>query len=417
MADSLFRRPYFWRRLRANPLGKLIEDYVAHFRQLGYTWLTVRGHVQGLEHFGAWLGSQRLGPKDVSRDLVRSFLIEHVRQCRCPTPAPRSLGQVRPALRNLLRMLREQGLLNEVVSRRPIDVVIEKFDVHLREVCGLSEATRQCRVKYAREFLAARFGRREPQWAALRPRDLISFVTDCARRFQPQSVQVVASSLRCFLRYLLVNGRCDCRLVDSVPRITHWRLSGLPKALTDEQVRAFLAVFDRSTPNGRRDRAMALCQVVLGMRVGEVANLCLDDIDWRNGTVRITAAKTMRPRELPLPPRVGQAITEYLRRGRLDGRCRNVFVRHKGARGHPVSTALIRGVMRLAYAKAHGCQPWGGTHVLRHTAATRMVRRGVRIKEIADVLGHQSLDSTAIYSKVDLPALTAVALPWPEVQP
>lgn len=417
MADALFRRPYFWRRLRANPLGKLIEDYVAHFRQLGYTWLTVRGHAQALEHFGAWLGSRGLGPKDVSRELVRSFLVHHIPRCRCRAPAPCSLGQVRPPLRSLLRMLRERGLLNEVVRRWPIDRVLQQFDAHLREVCGLAEATRHCRLKYAREFLEARFGRRQPRWSALRPGDLVSFVTEYARRYQPASMHVVASSLRCFVRYLQVNGWCDAGLVAAVPRITHWRLAGLPKALTDDQVSAFLAAFDPSTPNGRRDRAMALCQIVLGMRVSEVANLRLDDIDWQNGVVTITATKTKRPRELPLPPRVGRAITEYLRRGRPGGRCRNVFVRHRGARGYPVTTSLIRGVMRLAYARARGCQPWGGTHVLRHTAATRMVRSGVRIKEIADVLGHRALDSTAIYSKVDLPALTAVAMPWPEVRP
>lgn len=417
MADSLFRRRYFYVRLRANPLGKIAEEYVSRFRGLGYSWVTIRAHVQSLEHFGSWLREKGLGLKAVSRDLVRSFIREHIPKCRCPAPAPRSLGQVRPALNHLLRLLRDRGDLapDASVRRWPIDKVIDQFDVHLRDACGLSEATRLSRVKYARQFLERRFGRREPRWTALRPGHLVSFIMEYAERYRPSSLQVVASSLRCFLRYLQIQGRCGPSLVAAVPRIANWRLSTLPKALTQEQIREFLAAFDRSTATGRRDYAMALCQVVLGLRVCEVANLRLDDIDWRSGTIRVGPAKRSGPRELPLPKRVGQAVTRYLRDGRPPGRCRNVFVRHKGALGAPVTTGLIRGKMRLAYAKVRGCRHLGGTHVLRHTAATRMLQHGAKLKEIADVLGHRCLTSTAIYAKVDLPSLAAVALPWPGV--
>lgn len=417
MADSLFRRPYFWTRLHANPLGELIEEYVAHFRELGYAWLTIRERVQSLEHFGSWLRSRRLGPKAVNRQLVRSFIREHLPRCHCPRPAPVLLRQVRPALNHLLGLLRAKGALNEDVRRGPIDVVIDQFRHYLREVCGLSESTCTDRARYTRKFLEKRFGRRKLHWATLRPNDVMSFVTDYAPRYRPQSIQVVASSLRCFLRYLQVQGRCGDALVAAVPRVAHWRLSSLPKALTEEQVREFLSVFDRSTANGCRDYAMALCQVVLGLRVSEVAKLRLDDIDWQTGTVRIEESKGLRRRELPLPARIGKALIKYLRHKRPAGRCRNVFVRHKGARGAPLSNASIQGVMRLAYAKVHSCRHLGGTHVLRHTAATRMLQRGARIKEIADVLGHRSIETTAIYAKVDLPNLSAMALPWPEVRP
>ncbi len=416
MADSLFLRPYYWERLRANPLGGFIKEYVAHFRGRGYSWLTVRQRVQSLEHFGCWLRSQGLGSKAVSRGLVQRFLREHLPKCRCPRPAPVGLHQVRPALNQLLGLLRAKGMLSDNVRRGPIEVVIEQFCSHLRDVCGLAESTCRIRSRHAREFLEKRYGRCKPRWTALRPGDVISFVTDYASRYQPQSMQVVASSMRCFLRYLQAQGRCDDSLVAAVPRIAHWRLSSLPKALTDDQVRDFLAVFDRTTANGCRDYAMALCQVVLGLRVSEVAKLRLDDIDWSTGTVRIEDTKGLRRRELPLPVRVGQAIVKYVRHERPCGRCRSVFVRHKGARGTPVTNALIQGVMRLAYAKVPSCQHLGGTHVLRHTAATHMLQRGAGIKEIADVLGHRSIESTAIYAKVDLPSLTALVLPWPEVR-
>ena len=165
---------------------------------------------------------------------------------------------------------------------------------------------------------------------------------------------------------------------------------------------------------GRRDYAMALCQIVLGFRVSEVAGLLLDKIDWHSAVVRIEAAKGGRSRELPLVKRVGQAIADYLRRGRPSSTCRNVFIRHRAPRG-PVSTAVIRGAIRGALAKVEGCEHWAGTHVLRHTAATDMLRQGASLKEIADVLGHHSIETTTIYAKVDLPGLNTVTMPWPEV--
>ena len=109
MADSLFRRPYFWARLHLNPLGELIEVYVKHFRGLGYTWLTVRSHVQALEYFGCWPGSKGLGANAVNRELAQCFIREHLPRCRCPRPAPVSLHQVRPALKHLLAVARKWG--------------------------------------------------------------------------------------------------------------------------------------------------------------------------------------------------------------------------------------------------------------------------------------------------------------------
>jgi integrase len=148
-----------------------------------------------------------------------------------------------------------------------------------------------------------------------------------------------------------------------------------------------------------------------------VIALRLEDIDWREGTLRIAGGKVGRTRELPLTHGVGQAIAEYLRSGRPATSCRQVFVRHTVPVGIAIGPSLIRGVIRRAFARTEGCSHWAGTHVLRHTAASRLHRRGAGLKEVADLLGHRSLDTTAIYTKVDLPALAAVALPWPEGQP
>ena len=245
----------------------------------------------------------------------------------------------------------------------------------------------------------------------------MAFTAGYAARCRPSSAQVAASSLRSLLRFLQLHGDCGPALVAAVPHLPSWRLDHLPRTMTDEQLRRFLARFDRSTPTGRRDYAMALCQVDLGLRVSEVSALRLEDLDWRAATLRIAGGKSRRTRELPLTEGVGRAIAEYLRRGRPATTCRHVFVRHTVPVGTAIGTELIRGVIRRAFARVEGCAHWTGTHALRHTAATRLHRRGASLKEVADLLGHRSIDTTAIYTKVDLPTLAAVALPWPEVQP
>jgi site-specific recombinase XerD len=417
MLERLFHCPDVRRRLRSHPLAPLLQGYAAYLQARGYRRSTMLDYVAAAEHFASWLHSHGLGVSDVNRDRVRSFLREHLSQCRCPAPAPRSLPNVRPALSHLLRLLREQGQQEAAEPSTPIDAVIEQFRLYLRDACGLSEGTCFGRARYAREFLQGKFAAGPLCWEALRPSDVITFVTAYARRCRPRTVQGAASALRRFLRFLQSQGWCAPSLVAAVPCIPNWRLADIPKTLTDEQLRAFLATFDRAKAKGRRDYAMALCMTDLGLRVREVATLRLEDIDWRAATVRIAAGKSRRARELPLPERLGRAIARYLRRGRPVTSCRHVFVRHRAPRAVAVSTSLIRGVVRRALAKVPGCERWTGTHVLRHTAATRLHRAGAGLKGVADILGHRCLSTTTIYTKVDLPALAAVALPWPETLP
>lgn len=418
MLDHLFRRPRVRVRMRANPLGTWIEAYVAYLDSRGHPQGTIQQYVQAIEHFGSWLASRRIAPEDVTRVTIDSFLNEHLPNCRCPTPAPTCRHQVRAALAHLLCV--PGGPARQprpIPPLTPVDAVLEHYRGFLRDTCGLAEATCTYRVRYAREFLRSKFGDGPVLWGAIRPEDLMAFTVGYAARCRPGSAQVAAGSVRGLLRYLQLQGHCGPALVAAVPHIPRWQLDHLPRTMTDEQLHQFLGRFDRSTATGRRDYAMALCQTDLGMRVSEVAALRLEDLDWRQATLRITGGKTARMRELPLPEGVGRAIASYLRHGRPATSCRHVFVRHSVPVGTAVGTELVRGVIRRAFAEVEGCAHWTGTHALRHTAATRLHNRGASLKEVADLLGHRCLDTTTIYTKVDLPALAAVALPWPEEQP
>jgi integrase len=138
----------------------------------------------------------------------------------------------------------------------------------------------------------------------------------------------------------------------------------------------------------------------------------MDDVNWRDGTLQIKGAKGQRVQLLPLPIQTGEAIVDYLRHGRPATRSRTLFVRHRGPVNCPGSTGVVRSAIRRASVRCN-LDPGIGTHVLRHTAACRMLQAGASMKDIADVLRHCRLDTTMIYAKVDLARLARVAAPWP----
>lgn len=159
---------------------------------------------------------------------------------------------------------------------------------------------------------------------------------------------------------------------------------------------------------------MAVCQLELGLRACEVARLKLDDLDWAGGVLHIRHTKSRRERDLPLTTIVGRALSVYLRKGRPRSTAREVFVRHSLPIGRALKSETVRSAMREAYSRAGMERLWAGTHVLRRTFATRLHQRGVGLKSIADLLGHQSPDTTTAYTRINLQQLRQVSLPWPK---
>jgi integrase len=225
---------------------------------------------------------------------------------------------------------------------------------------------------------------------------------------------VLACAVRSYLRFRAVQHADPVEsLLAAVPLAAHWRLATLPDYLEAHEIAALMAAFDRRRPQQQRDYAIVRCLVDLGLRSSEVAALRLDDIDWKNGTLTIRVGKAQRADVLPLPSITGHAIAEYLRKARPVTESRAVFVRHRAPLDLPVDASVIRSVIRQAATRSGLTDRLHGPHRLRHSAATRMLQGGASLKEIADVLRHRSLDTTAIYAKVDVPRLAAIAQPWP----
>lgn len=297
-----------------------------------------------------------------------------------------------------------------------ISDLIGEYDVHLQKVCGVSSGTRLRYTTNARAFLEWK-SREEIEVAGICPADLIAFVSEYAFKHAPKTSKLVVSSLRSFLCFLQLKGLCDAQLVRAVPTIPAWRLSSLPTCLSESDANVLLCTFDRTTKSGLRGYAIAQCMLVLGLRAGEVARLSLDDIDWDTGIIGIPRTKSRRVDRLPLPTVVGDAIVDYLRDGRPPTPEREVFVRYAHSSGDRLSSSAISQIIRRAFHRTGLNSPSKGSHILRHTAAARMIRTGASLKEVSDVLRHRHIDTTMIYSKVDITSLREVAMPWPEARP
>jgi len=298
-------------------------------------------------------------------------------------------------------------------DQRPL---IERYEEHLLSNCGVTAGTRDLFKWHVSKFLTARFG--DPARAdlsALAPKDVINYISDLSPRYTPRTRKSAVTALRSFFRWLRMNDQCSCQLLNAVPTVSAPRLSDVPVYLSQVQFTRFLESIDHDTRVGLRTYTAALCMGRLGLRVGEVVRLTLDDIDWRKGVLRVDKGKGRRPNILPLPGDVGTAIIHYLRRARPRAISRHIFPGTPSMGTH-LHRGSLSGDLRRAFKVAGLAVPFHGTRILRHTAASRMLQKGATMKEIADVLGHRSIDTTAIYAKVDLQTLSHVAMPWPGVQ-
>lgn len=223
-----------------------------------------------------------------------------------------------------------------------------------------------------------------------------------------------ATHLRSFFQYLFSQGLTTTNLSLSVPKARQpWR-GMLPRYLSPDEVEAILAAVRVNPRRGARDYAMLILMVRLGLRAPEVIAMQLDDIDWRAGEL-LVRGKGQRYDRLPIPSDVGEAIIQYLRQERPSTTTRTLFVRYRVPNGPFKNSAVINTILKEAFA-ATGVKPptpYVGSHVLRHSLATNLVRAGASLSEIGDLLRHRSRATTMIYAKLDTDSLRSIAMAWP----
>jgi integrase/recombinase XerD len=371
----------------------------------GYTPLSSLNQLRLMAHLSRWLDDRRLGPEDLDAPRVEEYL-RHRR--RSGYTCWRSLRGMKP----ILAHLRGAGVVPAArptsASPTPFDVLLSEYEDYLLRERALEPVTARGYLRTVRDFLSTR-SKAQEGLCGLSASEVTSFILRSARSGSIRYAKLRVTALRSFLRHLHVRGEFPSDLTGAVPAVAGWRLAGLPKGITCNEVRSLLRSCDRRTHVGRRDFAAILLMTRLGLRAGEVAGLRLDDLDWTRGEL-VVRGKPRREDRLPLPPDVGRAIAGYLKHSRPRSECRHLFVRVRAPRG-PLSRTGVTALVKWAAKRAE--LPAVSPHCLRHTAATQMLRAGGSLSDVAHVLRHRHIDTTAIYAKVDRSRLHTLARAWP----
>jgi site-specific recombinase XerD len=389
-------------------LSEHLDAYATAIAQQGYARHSIRTQVVVIADFSRWLQQRHIGLQDLDGKVVDRFVRHHQQQ----TGIRRGDAGI---LHRFLAMLCQTGVVEqrqELSVQNPRQKITDAFRRYLLQERGLSRATLQNYVPFIDQFLAERFRNQTLNLSALRAADVTGFVQRHAHQFSPGRAKLLVTALRCFCRYLRHCGEIAVDLAGCVPAVPNWSRSTLPKFLPPGTVQRVLSRCDRQTPLGRRDYAILLLLARLGLRGGEVVALNLEDIDWESGQMTIRG-KGGRSAQMPLPTDVGEAIAAYLRDGRPRCSSRRVFIRAKAPLGGFASSVAICFIVMQALRRAGVESARKGAHLFRHTLACDLLRQGCSLDEIGELLRHQSPNTTAIYAKVDLPALHSLALPWP----
>lgn len=386
----------------------LIQRFLDHLKESGHNSGTIAHYRGAVLHFSVWLKCRDKRLSDVDLRVIEQFAGH---RCHCmPT---RRTTRIPPGyvgrIRRFVRFMANEQLVKPIdLPRKPLDDRLVRFGDWLRTHRGLSEATIKGRLWQLEKLLPALGTNPQAYTTAL-----IKMVALAeAKKHPPRVAQNIMTDLRTYLRFLGANGECQPFLDHTVPRVASWRLANLPKYIGAEDVERIVASCEADRPANARDKAILLLLARLGLRAGDIFNLRFDDISWEEGTIRVTG-KGRRETRLPLPQDVGDALLFYIEGSRPFTPDTHVFQRALAPyqplkRATVISRIVANAIARAGLVNA----PSHGANLLRHSAATAMLRGGASLDLIGTVLRHKSPDTTLIYAKVDASSLKQIAQPW-----
>lgn len=396
-------------RTHADEPAPWVAEFTHDLLDTGYTPLTVRRYVAVARHLAHWLVLAEVAVADVDETVIGRFA-RH--RCRCfgQRRATHVSSKYVMCVRNVVEFLGKRGIVRRqstctvsVSDRRVVE-----FQDWLRRHRGVSERTIDLHGRMVMRLLPA-LGKGPRSWNAQLLREVIVAETE---RVSRAHVKTMITALRSFLRFLGAHGLCRAGLEHAVPTIPQWRLSTLPRYIDPSQVERLIATCDRATPAGLRDRAVLLLLARLGLRASDILSLRLDDLDWRQATLSV-CGKGRRETRLPLPQDAGDAVLAYIEHARPRVPCDRVFFMLNAPTRPLTRWSVVSNIVRSAIQKAEIEAPTKGANLLRHSAATAMLRGGATLGMVGTVLRHRSPDTTAHYAKVDMTMLQQVAQPWP----
>ena len=393
-------------RLQATACSPYLDGYTDWLAAKHYASSTIELFLFGILPLGHWLETNDLSITEFDHHALDLFGHE---RATLGKRYHRS-GKQKAAFRGAMCFY-EYLVANGVVEPKP-DIskrceLLVGFEQWM--VChkGVRQATLANHMYYLKPFIVTMGDKPELYCAKAVRRHLRQVSTSS----QVPTIQAASTSIRTFLRYLVATGQCSNTLVGAVPKIAYWSLSTLPRSISPDDIEQLIDSCSMTTLTARRDRAVLLLLARLALRAGDVAALELTDIDWREGRIRV-AGKNRREFWLPMPQDVGDALVDYIQNERPNSREQRVILKCI-APMRPANRTLISSIVRRAINRTGMDTPSAGAHLLRHSAATAMLAQGATLAQIGSVLRHSSINTTAIYAKVDTNLLNGVAAPWP----
>jgi integrase/recombinase XerD len=413
---------YFkWRqyltRILSTPAGPHLSTLSEEMKAQGFSYWTLRVRLQGAAHFSDWNQRQGKSIAQLHESMLEAFTT-HLGACRCPRPLRLSAHanvKMLAGAQALLDYLRRCGVLTSAPQPKkeadPPPDLIAGFCDWMRCQRGTKENTLHRYGVLLNDVLKVLGA--DPR--CYQAESIRKFILSRTKGRSRANAKEVTSVTRVFLRYLVAEGKCRVGLDDAVPTLAMWRLSALPRYLSAADIERVIASCDRDTAVGLRDRAVILLLARLGLRAGDILQMDLGDIDWTHASVRVSG-KSRCETALPLTQEVGNTLLEYLQKGRPPVQSTRLFVRML-APWKPLHVSSVSAIVARAITRAGVETSFRGAHVLRHSAATEMLRQGATLQQVGAVLRHRYLDTTTHYAKVDVQRLRDIALPWPEVFP
>lgn len=396
------------RHSRLDQVVCLIPAFTSLLSEQGFSPASISCKIKIIRKFSLWSIGRRLKVYELDEQTIKLFFEEQ----------PRA-GYVRrgdlATLFTLLDWFHELGLIQSelpVTHDSELDAIMYDFSRYLEDERGLSHATLHNYIPLVRNFLSEHFGSGHIVLNEIDASSVGQFVLRQARTMGIRRAQLMTSALKGFFRFLRVRGDISIDLAASVPSVASWQLSEIPKSLSPEEVRQILQSCDRDTAIGKRDYAILLLLARLGLRAGEIVGMTLDDMNWDAGVLTVHG-KGSRKAQLPIPNDVGEAIAVYLCHVRPPCKTRSMFIRSRAPYRDFASSVAIVDIVRRSLARAGLSPIRKGAHLLRHSLATKMLARGACLAEIGDILRHSTTNTTEIYAKVDLMALSGLTQPWP----
>jgi len=390
----------------SGPLAEFADGFAERLAGLGYSPRGAEGQLRVMKYLSVSLAADGLCVSDLTGEVVGRFAAAR----RARHVSFRSERALVP----LLTFLRDLGVVPVapvVTPTDPVEVLLERFAQYLSTQRGLASATVASYLSQVRPFLAWHDGLRDPRWESLTAAQVDRFVVARGVGQRPRSVQVGLTAVRALVRWMCLEAMAPPGLVDMIGSVAGWTATAPPKALTLGQVDDLLTGLSADAVARYRDEAMLALMWRMGLRAGEVASLCLDDIDWRTGIV-VVRGKGDRSEPVPLPVDVGELLVAYLQQARPMGvDHREVFLTID-APHHRLGPAAVSSVATRAAVRGNVPPPCAA-HRLRHTAACQVLARGGGLVEAGQLLRHATAAATAIYARCDLAALSVLVRPWP----